>query len=234
MRYLGSKRRIAKHILPIILKGRQPGQLYIEPFCGGCNSLDKVDGPRWGNDNNPYLIALLQSLQKGWIPPKEMSRELYSQIRSNPSQFPPDLVGFVGFPLSFGGKWFGGFMQTKPGYPRNYAVEVQSSVIKQVKLLKDVKFTNWDYRAVEPSSPAIIYCDPPYCGTTGYGTVGFDGEAFFEWCRNMAREGHSVFISEYAAPPDFELLLEIPTKTTLNKNKQSDDRIERLFTIRIP
>lgn len=35
MKYLGSKARIAKEILPIILKDRKVGQYYVEPFVGG-------------------------------------------------------------------------------------------------------------------------------------------------------------------------------------------------------
>jgi len=64
MKYMGSKRRIAKEILEIILKNRQENQWYAEPFCGGCNSLDKVPGKRIASDNNRYLIALLKEMQK--------------------------------------------------------------------------------------------------------------------------------------------------------------------------
>ena len=35
MKYQGSKNKIAKHILPIILKNRTPDQYYVEPFMGG-------------------------------------------------------------------------------------------------------------------------------------------------------------------------------------------------------
>ena len=35
MKYLGSKNKIAKYILPIILKDRTEGQYYVEPFMGG-------------------------------------------------------------------------------------------------------------------------------------------------------------------------------------------------------
>ena len=87
MQYLGSKARIAKKILPIILKGRKPDQYYVEPFVGGCNSIDKVSGPRIGNDSNPYLIILWKSLQNGWIPPTTISKELYTDIRKNPNKF---------------------------------------------------------------------------------------------------------------------------------------------------
>lgn len=65
MKYLGSKARIAKHILPIILKDRQPDQWYIEPFAGGCNTMHLVAGKRIGNDSHDYLIAMWQALQWG-------------------------------------------------------------------------------------------------------------------------------------------------------------------------
>ena len=44
MKYMGSKNRIAKHILPIILKDRKENQYYVEPFVGGANMIDKVQG----------------------------------------------------------------------------------------------------------------------------------------------------------------------------------------------
>lgn len=35
MVYMGSKRRIAKYILPIMLSYRKEGQTWVEPFVGG-------------------------------------------------------------------------------------------------------------------------------------------------------------------------------------------------------
>lgn len=46
MKYVGSKGRHARSILPLVLKNRKPGQAYVEPFVGGANTLDKVDGVR--------------------------------------------------------------------------------------------------------------------------------------------------------------------------------------------
>ena len=55
MVYMGSKNRIAKEILPIILKDRVKGQWYVEPFVGGCNMIDKVGN---GNDNKRLAVYL--------------------------------------------------------------------------------------------------------------------------------------------------------------------------------
>lgn len=44
MKYMGSKNRYAKEILPLILKDRKENQWYVEPFVGGANVIDKVGG----------------------------------------------------------------------------------------------------------------------------------------------------------------------------------------------
>lgn len=63
MIYMGSKNRIAKDILPIILKDRKPEQWYVEPMVGGGNLIDKVEGLRIGADANPYVIEALKYIR---------------------------------------------------------------------------------------------------------------------------------------------------------------------------
>lgn len=56
---MGSKRRIWKYISAFVLSERKSDDvLYVEPFCGGCNSLCRVTGRRLAADVNPYLIAM--------------------------------------------------------------------------------------------------------------------------------------------------------------------------------
>lgn len=62
MKYMGSKSRIAKQIVPIIQNyiDQSTKKAYIEPFVGGANVIDKiVCDYRVGFDINKYLIALL-------------------------------------------------------------------------------------------------------------------------------------------------------------------------------
>jgi DNA adenine methylase len=75
MRYIGSKVKIAKYILPIILKDREPNQWYVEPFVGGANIIDKVEGNRIGGDSNEYLIEMWKALQNGWVPKDNYIKE---------------------------------------------------------------------------------------------------------------------------------------------------------------
>lgn len=63
MKYMGSKNRIAKYILPIILAERKPEQFWVEPFVGGANMIDKVEGNRIGADLNPYVIQALITIR---------------------------------------------------------------------------------------------------------------------------------------------------------------------------
>ena len=87
MKYMGSKSRIAKDIVPIIQKEiDETGANYYEPFCGGCNIIDKINAKtRCASDNNKYLIAMWKHLTENLDSeyPKEISYEHYSDVRAN-------------------------------------------------------------------------------------------------------------------------------------------------------
>lgn len=134
-------------------------------------------------------------------------------------------MAFVGFLCSFRGKWFGGYAHNNSG--DNYAERGSRVLIKQIANLKDVDFRCGSYLELEIPDKSLIYCDPPYAGTTKYKDK-FNHDLFWEWCRCQSKDGHIVFISEYNAPEDFECIKTIEHKTILDKNKQ-DKRIEKLF-----
>lgn len=231
MKYMGSKARIWKHIAPIILANRLP--YYVEPFCGGCNSLDKVTGPRIGVDSNWYLIEMWKALQTGWTPPEFISEDFYNDIRLYPSPFEPALVAYVGFSLSFGGKWFGGYRRDKKGQKgdvKNMALQsIRSyrSIMEQAEKLKDVKFLNCNYNEFY-FPKATVYCDPPYQGTTLYKTESFDYDAFWNWVRKISKS-NQVFVSEYSAPEDFRCIWSMEIKSSLTQQTDAKKGVEKLF-----
>jgi DNA adenine methylase len=229
MKYVGSKNRIAKYILPIMLAERKPNQWWVEPFVGGANMIDKVTGNRIGNDSNEYLIALLIAVRDGYVPPTNISRELYYAIKSNPQDYPKELVGFVGFLCSFGGMWFSSYAFDKN--QTNYAERGSRILVKQAKNFAGVIFKTGDYLKLEIPEHSLIYCDPPYSNTCGY-KDGIDYDVFWWWCRNQVKNGHTVFVSEYSAPSDFVCIKEIQHKTILYKN-HSSSRIEKLFRYKV-
>jgi DNA adenine methylase len=223
---MGSKRKIAKEILPIILEGRKSSQWYVEPFCGGCNSLDKVSGKRIGSDINKYLIALLKEMQKDDFEIPFIGEEKYKDMQKNNDKYPNWLLGYTGFQLSFGAKWFGGYRRDKIGI-RNYETEAQNNLKKQRELLKDVLFYCCPYHQLDIPENSIIYCDPPYESTTNYKDV-IDYKRFWNWCKEKTLEGHKVFVSEYHAPEGWESVWSKKVTTMLDVHNYKDDT-ENLF-----
>lgn len=87
---------------------------------------------------------------------------------------------------------------------------------EQSKKLKGIKFKNITYNKIPKSiKNAVIYCDPPYRGTTTKYKDGIDYEDFYNWCRCMS-EHNTVLISEYNMPEDFKCIWKHQHKTTLN------------------
>lgn len=203
MKYLGSKRKHAKELLPIILKNRKENQWYVEPFVGGANVIDKVDGNRIGSDIDEDLICLWKAVsEEEWLPPEHISEEEYKQIKNSKEMTP--LRGYVAFTLSFGAKKFGGYSRSKTN--RNYSLEAYNSALKQFPLLKGIKFQCCSYLDLKIPDNSIIYCDPPYKNTTKY-NKNINHEQFWQWCREKSLE-HEVYVSEYNAPEDFMCIWE--------------------------
>lgn len=235
MKYMGSKARHAKELLPIILKEHTPEMWYVEPFVGGANMIDKVDPnvapKRLGCDVHEYLIAMWQAVSKGWLPPENITEQQYNDIRKNKDKYPKEIVGYVGFALSYSGKWFGGWCRDSAG-KRNYVEESYRNASKQFPSLRGVHFQNKSVFDLDLSrcGKATIYCDPPYAGTTKY-KDDFDHEKFYEWCRERKGEHHKIFISEYWMPDDFVCVWEKQVNSSLDKDTGSKKAVERLFTL---
>lgn len=235
---MGSKRRIADEILPIILKGRKPNQWFVEPFCGGCNITERVTGKRIANDIHPELIAMYKALQDGWLPPKRITEEEYKRIMAAGL---PELKGYAGFTHSFGGKYGSTYRRNKgsrfgssaKGRYDNISYVGQQAydmAINQIKDLHDVTFVNGPYYDLVIPKNSIVYCDPPYAGTSEYVTAKFNSTNFFQWCRVQKEEGHTVFVSEYNAPDDFKCVWSREVKTHLNSHR-AFSVTEKLYTL---
>ena len=235
MKYMGSKARFAKEIIPIILRDRKSDQCYVEPFAGGMNSICEVQGDRIANDIHYYLIQMWIELVNGWVPEK-ITRHDYMDMRANMENYPAHIVGWVGFNCSYSGKWFGGFAGETPtliGTIRDYQAEAIRNVAKQVEKCKGVLFQNKPYYELELPPNSIVYCDPPYEGTTKYAN-DFDHILFWDWVRNISKQGHTVFVSEYNAPPDFICVWEKVALSSLSANGKvggSKMSVERLFAL---
>ncbi|MEA4921679.1 MAG: DNA adenine methylase [Clostridiaceae bacterium] len=237
MKYVGSKQRLSAQIVPLIHRGIEAASssLYIEPFVGGANIIDKISAPcKIGADNDKFLIELLNAAKGGQEIPETITREQYDAVRQNMAAFPEWYVGLVGFCASYNAKFFGGYangVHTKIGTIRNYTDEAIRNLKQQAPRLSDSALLCCDYRQWSGFKGATIYCDPPYAGVTGYGGKAFNSAEFFEWCRMMGRQ-NVVVVSEYEAPSDFYEVEGFELTTTLDK-KQKLKRTERIYTIGI-
>lgn len=236
MKYMGSKARLAKEVSPIInnLIKENNIQIYIEPFVGGANMIQHIEcEKRVGSDSNEYLIAMWNAIKNNWSPPSELSKDTYIEIKENKDSYDKELVAVTGFCATYNAKWFGGYagiVNTKAGTQRNYYDEAIRNILKQKEFIQDVDFVNYDYKDFSNVENTLIYCDPPYANTTGYGfDKGFDHDEFWNWVRKVS-EKNIVLVSEYNAPEDFKIIYEKTLTTTLDKNSRKKD-VERLFIL---
>lgn len=241
MKYMGSKSRIAKHIVPIIQKYIDESNtgIYLEPFVGGCNVIDKISCKmRVGSDKQYYLIQFLKNLDKlSELPADFVTREHYSDVRNayhkrkGCKEFEDWYIGAIGFLASYNGRFFdGGYAGTseEKGRVRNYYDECRRNIEEQAPLLKDIIFYCQSYETWRTVKGAVIYCDPPYADTKQYNvSKGFDHEAFWQWCRDMSAD-NIVLISEEHAPEDFECIWEAPVKRTI-KTDSKVTKVEKLY-----
>jgi len=237
MKYMGSKNRIAKYILPIILKNRKEGQWYVEPFVGGANIIDKVTGNRKAADNNEHVIDALCFIRDGDIPKnnKEFTEDSYNlaarMARGNRLKgYGDGLYCYALIAFSFGAKWIGGWSRGKnsKGDQRDYVAEQYRASVKQKPLLQGVWFEHSSYSKLDIPEKSIIYCDSPYKGTTQYKDK-FDHAPYWEWCREQVKKGHEVFVSEYSAPSDFICVWQKELNCSVAKNGEHKKAIEKLF-----
>ncbi len=235
MRYFGGKQRIAKEIVNVMQPYIYSADLYLEPFVGSGAVIAQVNHDnRIGSDANEALVTMHNALLNGWIPPEHISEEEYKNLKKAKDVNDP-LTAFAGFGCSFSGKWFGGYARDSKddhSNSRSYAKSTKTAVLKTLNGYKGASFVFSDYRAHNPEN-AVIYCDPPYQGTTKYDAVGaFDSVAFWDWVREQSKK-NVVFVSEYTAPDDFEVVWKKEIKTLIRgKDNVNFDRLEKLFKLK--
>lgn len=175
MKYMGSKARIAKHILPIMLEEAEKKGIttWVEPFVGGSNMIKTVPKQmkRIGYDKNVYLIEMYKHIQKyGFTYTEQISKGLYDECRNayntnswhvGNQEVDASFIGWVGFMASANGRFFdggySGISKTKIGTERNYIDESIRGLKKEFPDLQDVTFISEDYLNLDFEN-CLIYC----------------------------------------------------------------------------
>ena len=238
MKYLGSKRRIVDEILPIMSQSLQPGMSFVDCFCGGCSVVQHVPQVyrRIANDNNRYLVAMWERLTTtNWQPPTHIPKSLYDDVRKTwhieDGRYDDATVGWVGFMASRNGRFYDGGYSGHSCKGRDYIAENIRNISKQTGELKGVEWQCGSYDKMFIPTASLIYLDPPYKGTSTYSTARyFDYGQFYDWTRQMKRNGHTVFVSEYQMPGDFKPIWQKTITNRVNVSK-TYKATETLWTI---
>ena len=238
MRYMGSKNRFAKELIPIIQSYiTEDTKGYLEPFVGGANVIDKIKcNNKIGCDIHKQLIALLNKAKDNVDDiPDIISFETYKEVKNNKESYEDWYVGLVGFCASFSARYFEGYARAKRNDNSGKASEgAIRSLKKQAPLLKDIEFKCCNFLDLPKNKIKgyVIYCDIPYRGTTKYKTKPFPYEEFYKWANEMAKY-NTVLVSEYNMPSNFKCIWEKETKVNFDSNRtarnESNKRIEKLF-----
>lgn len=236
MKYMGSKSRIAKYIVPILQQCIDKNHIsyYIEPFCGGCNVIDKIRCEhRIANDLNTHLVALLSYVAKGGKLLDEVPKDLYDKVRSNykSNLYDDWYIGNIGFLASYNGRFFdGGY--AKSGYEngklRDYYQESKRNLENQADNLRGIEFLNNSYELIDIPQLSLVYCDPPYANTKQFAnSSNFNTDLFWENMRTLSLNSY-VFISEENAPDDFIPIWEQAVLRSIKSTNKST-AVEKLY-----
>lgn len=235
MKYMGSKSRVKKYLIPIIqnIIDKNNIKIFVDLFCGGCSIVDSISADvKYANDISTPLISLFRYMQNGGKLLDTVSKEFYDDVRNNDKtdKYPEWVKGNVGFLASYNGRYFdGGYAKTglEKDRVRDYYQESKRNIETQIPLLKDVIFTNHDYREFHGNN-MLIYMDPPYKDTKQYNTSkNFNHNEFWDFARKMS-ETNIVLISELQAPEDFICIWEQEVNRSI-KAQDKSKAVEKLF-----
>jgi DNA adenine methylase len=235
MAYVGGKSKGAEHIIDILNQRKYNGMHYMEPFVGYGHILRRVKNKMsyTASDSNELLISLLQGIQSGVKYHKmHVTKECYDKLKkkSNDKSFRRALAGFA---YSYNGKLWGGYTFSS-ATRENYPLERKKyyDVLGSNETFKGTKISCVDYSITLKPKNKLIYCDPPYQNTTGYGNP-FDHVKFWNTMRKWSKS-NIVYVSEYNAPPDFKCVAKLKKHNSLNGKGAGKVVYEKLFTMRAP
>ncbi|EQB7459060.1 DNA adenine methylase [Salmonella enterica] len=179
--WIGGKRRLAKHILPLF----PAHTCYVEPFCGAAalyflKTPSKIEVI---NDINGELVNLYRVVkhhleefvrQFKWA---LVSRQIYKWLQDTPEDTLTDIQRAARFyylqKQSFGGKVADHtFGTSTTSAPRFNLLRIEEELsMAHLRLSRTlIEHLDW-YQCIEryDRPHTLFYCDPPYWGTEGYG-----------------------------------------------------------------
>lgn len=194
-------------------------------------------GPVLATDICAPLIALYRAIRLGWDPPESVTQEQWEAAKSLPDSDP--LKGFCGFGASFNGIYFSRYVEPQARLTigsgpsarlstRRYHAAIGAVLRRQLPKIAAVECADFLNQPIV-AFDGVLYCDPPYRGTTGYpGAPSFSHDRFYTIVQQWAAVGVPVFISEYSCPVG-RCVFERPSPRGCTMAKSS--AVERLFLV---
>ncbi|KIL42834.1 site-spific DNA-methyltransferase (adenine-spific) [Jeotgalibacillus alimentarius] len=240
LKWTGSKRKQANQIFNHFPKEYNR---YIEPFVGGGALLYlAADDNSIANDIYKPLIEfwelvknkpdyLVDYYNREWINLQQSFPDYYYDVRDRFNKNPNGLdLSFLTRTCVNGIVRFnkeGGFnnsihLSRKGMKPQNF----QSIVYKWHKKIKNVTFTNKDYREIlkETKSGDLVYLDPPYAGSNNRYISDLDIDSFFEELEKLNTKGVKWILSFDGKRGDTDLQYPVPEELYLNKELLSNGK----------
>lgn len=222
MKYVGGKHTISKQLTNFIKSQVNPSEHeFYDLFCGSCGIVKNMQEFKKviANDIEEDLYLFWKDDFALDFLPNEIEYEFYKH-NPNPSQ----KRCFYRFFMSYGGKSWGGYLERHCIYKdRNFFQEFKNSYNKIKPMLKNVEFYNKSYMDFDIEN-AVIYCDPPYKGTQGYGSSSFNHNEFWERMRYLSQK-NIVFISCEEHPPDFIVVWKKDKLRTLQRERRIKEEL---------
>ncbi|BAN72058.1 DNA adenine methylase [Lactobacillus paracasei] len=98
----------------------------------------------------------------------------------------------------------------------------QLQQIEQLERLEPLKYSVLDYRSIDVKPSDVVYCDPPYIGTSkDYG--GFDNDSFQQWLAKCPAK--QIYISEYTQLPHTEVAFVLGKKQSFQSKGERPEEL---------
>jgi len=231
MAYIGGKSKGAGHIIEVLNSPKFDNMDYIEPFIGMAHILRRVVNKKSykAYDANPLVVSLLKGVQDKSIRYPSITRREWQTLKykRGDNSFKRAIAAYT---YSFNGIPFSGYVvRSKCARQEHYPGERKRyyNRLRQNEVFMKAKLARKDYKTIKPDKGKLIYCDPPYAGTTGY-SPEFDTTEFWATVRKWSKH-NAVFVSEYNAPPDFRLVAEKVKRHSLSGKGAGKRVMEKLF-----
>ena len=206
--WMGGKRRLAKHIIPLFPKH----QCYVEPFCGGAAIFFMKPESKYEviNDINTDIINLYRVTkyhidelykQLKWM---LTSREIFEWLKVTPPESMTDIQRATRF-LYLQKTCFGALShRNNPSFGTSTTSRARFNIFNFEQVLSDahlrlshvtIENMGWQEIIKRYDRPhTLFYCDPPYWEVTGYASA-FTWDEYVEINEMMENIQGSMILS---------------------------------------